>query len=86
MPLAAKKSTPSNKGFGTYFCDVDHPPYVILKEETQILTAHQKEGLDGTKKVQLGTRGFCTHFCAVDHPLICDFERKNKQILLLIKK
>ena len=47
-------------------------------KKNQILIAHQKEGIDRTKKVPLaakkcpqGTRGFGTLFWVVDHPL-CD--------------
>ena len=47
-------------------------------KKTQILIAHQKEGIDWTKKVPLAakkirleTRGFCTYFWEVDYPL-CD--------------
>ena len=33
----------------------------VERKKIQILIAHQKEGVDGTKNVQLGTRGFGTH-------------------------
>jgi len=45
-------------------------------KKTQILIVHQKEDMDGTKKVQLpakkvplGFRGFRTYFWEVEHPL-----------------
>ena len=46
-------------------------------EETQILIAHQKDGIDWTKKVWLGFRGFRTCFWEVDHPLWDVFKAKN---------
>ena len=76
VQLEPKNGPLGTRGFGTYFYAVDHPPYVILKEKNnQTLIAHQKEGVDRTKKVQLepkngplGTRGFGTYFWTVDHP------------------
>jgi hypothetical protein len=45
-------------------------PYVMFEsKKTHILIAHQKEDLDGTKKVQLRFRGFFPCFWEVDHPL-----------------
>jgi hypothetical protein len=48
-------------------------------KKTQIIIAHQKDGIDRTKKsiasrqkkVRFGFRGFCPYFWEVDHPL-CD--------------
>ena len=46
-----------------------------MEKKTQIIIAHQKEGIDRTKKVPLAakkssleTRGFCPHFWEVYHP------------------
>ena len=54
---------------------VDHPLCDVGKQKTQILIAHQKEGIDQTKKsflaakkVRLVFRGFHTCFWEVDHP------------------
>ena len=44
----SKKCLRGTREFGTYFLVVDHP--YIYKKKTQILIAHQKEGVDGTKK------------------------------------
>jgi len=51
---------------------------MFKSKKSQILVAHQKEDMDGTKnysyppkKVWLGFRGFRTYFWEVDHPL-CD--------------
>ena len=89
----AKKVRLGFRGFRTNFWEVDHPLCDVWKQKTQILIAHQKEGIDQTKKsflvgkksfldparkVQLGFRGFHTWFWEVDHPL-CDVWKQKTQ-------
>ena len=57
----------------------------VWKQKTQILIAHQKEGIDRTKKVRLETRGFCTYFLLLTTPSVM-FEWKKLEFLLLIRR
>ena len=50
VQLTNKKSFLGFRGFRTCFWEVDHPLCDVWKQKTQILIAHQKEGIDRTQK------------------------------------
>ena len=66
-----KKAPLVFRGFCPCFWEVDHPLCDVLKQKTQILIAHQKEGIDLTKISTARVKRISYMFFAVDHPL-CD--------------
>ena len=55
--LVAKKKYPYGlEDFVRVFGKLTTPSVMFLKQKTQILIAHQKEDIDGTKKVQLAAK------------------------------
>ena len=67
MPLEAKKVQLGSRGFDSYFCAVDHPPYVIFQRKNILIIVLHFAVLELLQKGQLHLRMICcsqTIFCA----------------------